>query len=43
MRILAFILEPGAVRKILAHLAARGGESGRAPPPAQPSSSCLAS
>jgi hypothetical protein len=35
MRILAFILDPGAVRKILAHLGARGGESGRAPLPAR--------
>jgi hypothetical protein len=43
MRILAFILEPGAVRKMLAHLDAKGGGSGRAPPPAQPSSGSLAS
>ena len=43
IRILAFILEPGAIIKILAHLAARGGGSGRAPPPAQPSSSSLPS
>jgi hypothetical protein len=43
MRILAFILDRGAVRKMLAHLAAKGAGSGRAPPPAQPSSSSLAS
>ncbi|HVF59513.1 MAG TPA: hypothetical protein VNJ70_06845 [Thermoanaerobaculia bacterium] len=30
---LAFVLEPAAIRKILAHLAAKQAGSGRAPPP----------
>jgi hypothetical protein len=42
MRIPAFVLEPGAIRKILAHLAAKGGRSSRAAPPVQPSSSTFA-
>ena len=43
MWVLAFNLDPGVGRKILAHLAAKGGGSGRAPPAAQPSSSSLVS
>ncbi|HVR28149.1 MAG TPA: hypothetical protein VMS86_01330 [Thermoanaerobaculia bacterium] len=43
MRILAFVVEPAAIRKILAHLENRGGQPGRGPPSGVATPSPLAS
>jgi hypothetical protein len=43
MRILAFVLEVGAIRKILAHRERAGGHPARPPPPDRPAESSIAS
>ncbi|HVR29556.1 MAG TPA: hypothetical protein VMS86_08470 [Thermoanaerobaculia bacterium] len=43
MRILAFVVEPAVIRKILAHLENRGGQPGRGPPSGVATPSPLAS